>query len=265
MEERAMKRYAPEVRQVLSVLPQKQQNSFRARKSKYVKRGFTEEEAIQRALQPLAQVTGRVHSHKLAKGRSLKKAGSTLGIAIIAAQLIISSALLVYATVRALGGPSVEHFAVAILLETGVISLFLTQSKCIWKKLAMRIGAVCLVLLGFFLLHTTANADQYRKITQAVSSADDVSSIKKTKDKLETDLAELPATHRTARNELLSQIETWDAKLAAAKANNAQGSGVEALQQIFMSLTLMRLALQFLNVFFGHLLLERLKEEGFLT
>jgi hypothetical protein len=182
-----------------------------------------------------------------------------------ALQVLTSSSLLIAATVKALGGWSLENFSIAMLLETGVLSLFLTQSKCIWKKLAMRCGAIGLVLLGFFLLHTTANADQYRRITQAVSSADDVSSIKKTKDKLDKDLEGLPATHRTARNELLSQIEAWDNKLAAAKATNAQGSGVEALQQIFMSLTLMRLALQLLNVFFGHSLLERLKKEGFLT
>ncbi len=190
---------------------------------------------------------------------------SAVRLILPALQVIISSGLLMTATVKALGGLTLENLSIAILLETGVLSLFLTQSKSIWSKAAMRAGACALVILGFFVLHSQAHLDHNQWITKSVFGDDRVSSIKQTKVTLEESLKQLPATHRTARNELLAQIEKKQGELDSAQTVAVSGGQVSALEQIFLTWVVTRLALQLLNVFFAHSFIVQLRKEGFLT
>jgi hypothetical protein len=194
-----------------------------------------------------------------------RKGNSVLRVAFPAIQVLATSSLLFFATIKALGGFTLENVAITFVLESGFLSLGLTKSKSEWATAGMRLGAAAIFLLGFFLLHSGANLDHNRQVTQSVSSNDKVSSIKRTKEKLEADLQALPATHRTARNELLGKIEAKQTELDEAQALAMSTGEVGALERFWVTLLVTRLTLQLLNVFFGHNLISQMRKEGLLT
>lgn len=194
-----------------------------------------------------------------------KKGSSVLRVAFPAIQVMATSGLLFFATIKALGGFTLENAVITFVLESGFLSLALTKSKSEWATAGMRLGAAAIFALGFFLLHSGANLDHNRQITQSVSSNDKVSSIKRTKEKLEADLQELPATHRTARNELLGKIDAKQAELDSAQSLAMSTGEVGAMERFWITLLVTRLTLQLLNVFFGHNLISQMRKEGLLT
>lgn len=186
----------------------------------------------------------------------------TLGFPAIV--VAASSSLLISASIKALGF-TIEGVTTAILLEIGILTLAIARAQSRLMGLLFRLGALALVILSFFLLHTTANHEHHSRIAQVTGTDSRVASLEATKKVLIAKLDQLPATHRTSTNELLSQINANDLKIEAAR-KAVEGAGkVEVLEHQFWVQTALRLALLALNVFFAHRFIAQLRSEGILS
>jgi hypothetical protein len=161
--------------------------------------------------------------------------------------------------VKALGYTA-EGFAMAMLLEIGIITLSVASAKSLYSLLAMRGSAFALALLSFLLLHNNADQAHHAEIASMTENDSRVRSLESIGKSLEITLSELPATYTTGRDKILNSINQNMEKIAAARAAAANSSDFETLQQSFTVKIFTRVALLLLNVFFAHRVVVQLRE-----
>jgi len=184
-----------------------------------------------------------------------------LNLGFPAIVVLVSSSLLIAATVKAFGY-TIEGFAMSILLEIGILTLGVSSAKSLYSLFAMRGAALALALLSFLLLHNNAKKALQFEIASMTSTDGRVASLESIGKSLEKKLDELPSTYTTGRDRIVEALNSNIEKISAARAAAAKNSDVETLQQSFEVNHFTRLALLLLNVFFAHRFVAQLKEEG---
>jgi low affinity Fe/Cu permease len=164
---------------------------------------------------------------------------------------LAASGLLMMKTAAALGG-SHEAWVQAVLIEVGITCLSLRRATSVWSFLAYRMAALALVCLSVFLLQTSSLREHAAKVHQVVTSNDRVTDLVGIKESLTAQLAALPVSYVTKREQLTADLKRIADELAIIKKETREGGEVSVLNQVYLAESLIRLALVALSIFFAH-------------
>lgn len=281
-----MRSYSEETKQVLSLLSDNERGAFRARKSKYVKRGFPEEEAIQLALRKIQDHSANFGSNQdspklineatntlvqaadkfddTVQVLSLKQDTSDASKQAVCAEVyqairlmfsglivISSTAVLVFSTVQVFGN-TWEGWTKAILLDVGIQALVTHHAKNWLELLLTKSAAILLVILSIFCLHAGSKLAEAKGIFQNVSTDSTVTRFDRLADDMQASTAQFSNKDASPR-ELLKLYEAQKEVLNAGKAARQELTG-GSMEELTSSVRLadfgVRLGILFVSLFF---------------
>ncbi len=172
--------------------------------------------------------------------------------------VVAASWILVFSSAEVFGF-TLHGWLKAILLELGILGLFLYESKDDLKKWGSRLASAALICLSFFVLHTGVQKNSAQQLSTAAASSENLTLLRQDRSRLISAHDALPETHVTKRNVLMMEVQKLSDRIEMGKAKASESLEVKVIQSSHMVETLMRLVLIFLNLIFSHRLRASLK------
>jgi hypothetical protein len=172
--------------------------------------------------------------------------------------LIAITIILIQASVEVFGNTEIGYLK-SISLEVGILILCTIKTE---NKIDL-IFKICILIfsifLSFFILHSGATigaATSHKKISQENI---ELTNLTETRSKLIANHDTLPLNHTTKRNALMTEVKELDTKISAVLSLSKSSPAMTALNAATNTEIWSRAVFLLMNLFFGHLLAQRLR------
>jgi len=189
--------------------------------------------------------------------KSLRLYKNAAQMLISAAIIIAATALLVSSSLEVLGY-SWQGWAKCLLLELGIIVLFIFNAESKFQQFLMKATFVFLVVVSFFVLHTGVETSRDRAHDTASASDETLKGLRGERDRYQAAHDVLPVSYISKRYELLAKVSALN--LDIRKTSDKLNQSFSVIDLNHTTEMMIRCVLLLLNLIFSHKLIETFNE-----